>query len=320
MSPMPSPLWSFFHKLPEHYGNNKSHYAAKCKGCIALHVTALENEDTEKLIRGIISERCSEAELRMAEGQEAGKAWKHAQEKRLSPLPSLSMDATTESPMGLTSPSPTPMLLIPPTVNVPTHQQSFSQLPPHLPDQDQTAIEQQLLHATVSAGWSFLSVNDPEVTKLFSMLNPGFKLPTRKCLSGKILDVEYNLHQEGLTQMMDGAYATGQCDGWKDTSKNHIIAFMISAMGTVHVTHVHNTLGERKTAEWLLTLIKEEKKYIKDKLNLKLIGWVSDASGESRAVRIWLQEQFPHLIVADCYAHQFLGITLKKLTNVIEIG
>jgi hypothetical protein len=152
------------------------------------------------------------------------------------------MDITTESPpTSLTSPSPspTPMLLIPPTINIPTHWKSFSQLPPHLLDQDQTVIEQQLLCATVSAGWSFLSVDDPEVTKLFSMLNPGFKLPTQKCLLGKILDVEYNLHQEGLTQMMDGAYATGQCDGWKDTSKNHIVAFMISAMGTVSYNFLH---------------------------------------------------------------------------------
>jgi hypothetical protein len=29
----------------------------------------------------------------------------------------------------------------------------------------------------------------------------------------------------------------------------------------------------------LLALIKEEKEYIKDKLKLKLMGWVSDASG-----------------------------------------
>ncbi|KAF8329076.1 uncharacterized protein EI90DRAFT_3017326 [Cantharellus anzutake] len=93
-----------------------------------------------------------------------------------------------------------------------------------------------------------------------------------------------------------------------------IVAFMISCMGMVHMTHVYNTLDQWKTAERLLALIKE-KEYIKNKLNLKLIGWVSDASGESRATCIWLQEQFPHLIVADCYAHQVqlvLGDYIKK--------
>ena len=123
--------------------------------------------------------------------------------------------------------------------------------------------------------------------------------------------------------MMDGEYAMGQCDGWKDTSRNHIVAFMISCMGMVSlgfsyqivgcyyliiiqvcITHVHNTSSECKTADKLLALIKEEKTYIEDKLNLKLIGWVLDASGESRAACIRLQEQFPQLIVADCYVHQ----------------
>ncbi|KAF8319245.1 uncharacterized protein EI90DRAFT_3020819 [Cantharellus anzutake] len=62
----PSPLWEFFHKLSEFYGNNKTHYAAICKGCIESHITALENEDTEKLMSGAISERRGEVELRAA--------------------------------------------------------------------------------------------------------------------------------------------------------------------------------------------------------------------------------------------------------------
>ena len=48
----------------------------------------------------------------------------------------------------------------------------------------------------------------------------------------------------------------------------------------------------------------QDKWYIEEELNLKLIGWVLDASGESRAVRKQLQNSFPKLLVVDCYAHQ----------------
>ncbi|KAF8341663.1 uncharacterized protein EI90DRAFT_3012171 [Cantharellus anzutake] len=227
----PSPLWEFFHKLSEFYGNNKTHYAAICKGCIESHITALENEDTEKLMLGTISERWNSGQLRTPSqnpriyckacttpnGREAGMAWKRAQEKQPSPLPWLSI--STENPSTIhtsPSPTPTPLLLVPPTDNIPTRRRSFSQIPPHPLDLDQAVLEQQLLCAIVSAGWSFLSVDDPEVIKLFSLV--GIKLPPWKHLSGKVLDAEYNSRQEVLTQMMEGAYATGQCDGWKDTS------------------------------------------------------------------------------------------------------
>ncbi|KAF9508693.1 hypothetical protein BS47DRAFT_1302521 [Hydnum rufescens UP504] len=65
---------------------------------------------------------------------------------------------------------------------------------------------------------------------------------------------------------MKGKYATGQCDGWKDISKNHLIAFLVTAKGKIQVTHVHNTSGECKTADNLLTLIELEKKFIEEDL------------------------------------------------------
>ena len=48
----------------------------------------------------------------------------------------------------------------------------------------------------------------------------------------------------------------------------------------------------------------QEKWYIEEELNLKLIGWVLDASGESRAAQKQLQNSFPKLLVVDYYTHQ----------------
>jgi len=47
-----------------------------------------------------------------------------------------------------------------------------------------------------------------------------------------------------------------------------------------------------------------EKEYIEKDLGLKLIGWVSDAGGDSRAARLRFQAAYPWLLVVDCFAHQ----------------
>jgi len=49
----------------------------------------------------------------------------------------------------------------------------------------------------------------------------------------------------------------------------------------LRLTHVYDTSAERKTAENLLGLMLKEKAYIESELGQRLIGWVSDASGES---------------------------------------
>ena len=54
-------------------------------------------------------------------------------------------------------------------------------------------------------------------------------------------------------------------------------------------------------------------------LKLKVIAWVSDASGETRAARIMMMNEHPHLIILDCWAHQIqlvLGDYIKANNSV----
>lgn len=95
------------------------------------------------------------------------------------------------------------------------------------PPSKQLEWEAQLLHAFVSAGWAYNSISDPEVQKLFHNYVPGAVVPTRQKLSKQILDREVISIQGSHKAATQGAYATIQCDGWKDTvSKKHLVAFM----------------------------------------------------------------------------------------------
>jgi len=90
----------------------------------------------------------------------------------------------------------------------------------------QTLFEDQILNAWISAGFSFNSIEDPEVRKLFSDFLPGTTIPHRDQLSGTILKRAVAQKEHDLQARAKGQFATLQCDGWKDVSRKHLIAFM----------------------------------------------------------------------------------------------
>jgi hypothetical protein len=78
-----------------------------------------------------------------------------------------------------------------------------------------------------------------------------------------------------------------------------------------HVVHVHNVSGEKKTADNLLSLVLKAMLHLHN-TGVTIVGWVSDAGGDSRAMRLKLSELMPHLIVLDCWAHQ-VCLLLNKI-------
>lgn len=90
----------------------------------------------------------------------------------------------------------------------------------------QTLFDDQLLNAWILAGFSFNSIEDPEVRKLFSDFLPGAVIPHRDQLSGTILKRAVAWQEYDLRTAAKGQFATLQCDGWKDVARKHLIAFM----------------------------------------------------------------------------------------------
>lgn len=76
----------------------------------------------------------------------------------------------------------------------------------------------------------------------------------------------------------------------------------------------------RKTADNLVELMVQHKMKIEGEYGMKLIGWVSDAGGDSRGARKRLAQRFPRLLVPDCYAHQVSYQSLPyKLATYIDV-
>lgn len=78
----------------------------------------------------------------------------------------------------------------------------------------------------------------------------------------------------------------------------------------IRCTHVNNVSATRKNTFGLLAMMKDELDYNDTALHVVNIGVCSDASGESRAARICLLDEMPHLLIVDCYAHQVMHTSL----------
>ncbi|KAJ3767016.1 ribonuclease H-like domain-containing protein, partial [Lentinula raphanica] len=98
---------------------------------------------------------------------------------------------------------------------------------------------------------------------------------------------------------------TLQGDGWTGLNHTHLVSFMAStAKAKIYTVAVFDTSKDRKTAEEFLKLIEKAYNKVKDEWKAVPIGFVSDASGESRKGCRMLAAKHPELVVMDCYAHQ----------------
>lgn len=183
----------------------------------------------------------------------------------------------------------------------------------------QMAFENQLLRAMVSAGWSFNSINDVEVIKLFHSIAPGLKIPDRTKLSTKILRREVVTLEGEIKNATKNSYGTLQNDVWKDVSRKHVAAFMLTSGRQVRLcsfvcscskhyikvflTHVHDLSSKRRTGELMFTLIEEEMAYL-ESIGVKLVGVAGDAGGDESKARRLAQKKYPWLLIADCWGHQ----------------
>ena len=86
-------------------------------------------------------------------------------------------------------------------------------------------------------------MGDPEVKKLFTDYLPGARLPSRQYLCGSLLKRAVN-EIEADRKRDDGTLlrlATMQCDGLKDLSRKHIVAFLYTANREVSITSLYET-------------------------------------------------------------------------------
>ncbi|KAI0771477.1 ribonuclease H-like domain-containing protein [Trametes elegans] len=144
----------------------------------------------------------------------------------------------------------------------------------------------------------------PFFRKFFKRWLPEAFIPSRKVLSGRILDEEAQRVTREMQRNVIGRYATGQCDGWKNITRDSLVVSTINVEYTPWLLNVFNISAAAKTAQNLLEIVVAEIKYCMEYLSTVVVGYCTDAGGDTKAMRELLRQQFPWIITVDCWAHQ----------------
>ncbi|CAE6518107.1 unnamed protein product, partial [Rhizoctonia solani] len=121
---------------------------------------------------------------------------------------------------------------------------------------------------------------------------------------------------------VNGKLATGISDGWKSMKKS-LLAGMINVDYKAYTVKVVDISALPKTTENHLKVVKSIIEFCESNLSIKIIGWVSDAGGDSCAMRVRLGKECPDLILLDCWAHQIeliVGDVFKTKSDLVAAG
>ncbi|CDO78287.1 hypothetical protein BN946_scf184674.g9 [Trametes cinnabarina] len=133
---------------------------------------------------------------------------------------------------------------------------------------------------------------------------PGAKIPDRRQLSGKHLQNAVKMVKLSTHSAVQGKYAIGQSDGWKNIAKTSVITSMMSVNREVHLVQTHDMTGLPKTGQQHVEIIKKDMARMRDVYSVHPIAWVTDDGPNGKGARNLLRVLLPSLITLVCWAHQ----------------
>ena len=106
--------------------------------------------------------------------------------------------------------------------------------------EQKSIVHEQFLRVTISANLPFQWVEDPEVMILFLLFRStaGEVIPSRKEISGQLLNKADTALLKRLKIALHGEYAVMASDGWKDESRNAVNGVNLSVGGKVSYSFV----------------------------------------------------------------------------------
>ncbi|KAF7776812.1 hypothetical protein Agabi119p4_5205 [Agaricus bisporus var. burnettii] len=168
----------------------------------------------------------------------------------------------------------------------------------------QTKFEEQVARLTASANLPLSWVDNPEWLRLVEIFMPGFRSPSRKMLTTKIIPQMVDQTRSTLKDKVAGNAVTMQLDGWTGVNFVHLVAIMLTISCKLYTLQVHDASAERSRADEFLKILEGAIETIEKKYKGKVAAVVTDASGECQKAKKDLVAKRPDIIVLNCFAHQ----------------
>ena len=149
----------------------------------------------------------------------------------------------------------------------------------------------------------FSVVEHEKFIELVEALRPGYRLPSRKQLSGSLLDKVYENLQDTMKYELDSKECTLIQDGWSNIHNDPVVAHVIHTENKSFFISSKDTGSHSKTGEYCKQLAKEAIKTSEEKYNCQVTSLVTDNAKNMDKMKMMLQEENEDLLVYGCSAH-----------------
>ena len=171
-----------------------------------------------------------------------------------------------------------------------------------------------LVKAICTARIPFAFVENIYFKRFVKILNPCYKLPSRKQVAGPLLEKEYKESKEfidGIIKITD--YITLIIDGWSNVKHLpvlNIVACALSYTPEPILLDSIMTADQSHTAEYMAGLLKKEIENIGSK---KVVAVETDNAKAMLSITdVYLINEYPHLLRINCAAHT-LNLLIKDI-------
>lgn len=161
-------------------------------------------------------------------------------------------------------------------------------------------------------------------------LRPGYKPPTTRDISGKLLDEansEVDMEMKTICQQSfnDGLAITLCQDGWSSTSNHPIMGRSIFVNQKTYFLSSQECCADKKDSDYCAKLAIDAIEKLKADYEVDVHAVCTDNEPKMLATRRKIREKFPHILVYGCSAH-YLNLVETAVTpnsvikHIVEIN
>ncbi|GLB45578.1 putative protein of unknown function (DUF 659) [Lyophyllum shimeji] len=329
MPPAKGPIWDHFLAGEK---QNGSHIRAHCRGCIEKHrpdgaVVELDDEGSPKLsseswvaeackahIGGVLGVKESMIAHILGKGgnspcpNSSSEARKTARSLKKGKGKRVRDDSGSDSDDDDGAKKPKKKLLTKVETSMKQSQlKVFRGIQVPFTEEQKRIVREQFLRATISANLPFRWVDDPEVMSLFLLFRStaGDVMPSRKQISGPLLDNANVEVTNRLRVELRGEYAVIASDGWKDDSRDSVNGVNLSVGGKTYLVDLILATAHRKDGVSMCKAFEGMIDKAEDVYGVCIVAFCCDNNGGSQRGRKDLMLKRPWLFGPPCCAHQF---------------
>ncbi|KIM72638.1 hypothetical protein PILCRDRAFT_15961 [Piloderma croceum F 1598] len=168
------------------------------------------------------------------------------------------------------------------------------------------AVQAQALQAAISANLLFRVYEDPEIIKLFWMMQAAAPniLPSAKAVGRRLLNDAAEIVELKMDKLLHGKSVGLVADGWKSLTKSAMNGVYVNVDYKSYTLELVKVTSDNKDGPVMADQFESIIDHIETKYNYIIIYFMTDSDGGSKKGCQLLEKQRPWLLAPSCWAHQ----------------